>query len=57
MRGNIVSLVVTYKPKFKNLSYLICEKLQFLYEDPDTKRVFTPVSLTFKYVDKSISYP
>ena len=35
-------LVVTYKPNFKNLSFLIRKNLQFLYADPETKRVFTP---------------
>ena len=33
--------MVTYNPDFKNLSFLIRKNLQFLYEHPETKRVFT----------------
>ena len=42
MKENGVPLVVTYNPNFKNLSILIRKNLQFLYADPETKRVFTP---------------
>ena len=38
-----VPLVVTYKPSFKNLSFLIRKNMQFLYPDPETKRVLKPV--------------
>ena len=31
MKGNDVSLVVTYNPNFKNLNFLIRKNLQFLY--------------------------
>ena len=34
--------MVTHNPNFKNLSFLICKNLQFLYADPEIKRVFTP---------------
>ena len=37
-----VPLVVTYKPGFKNLSFLICENMQLLYADPETKRFLKP---------------
>ena len=39
MKENGVPLVVTYNPNFNNLSFLIRKNLQFLYEDPETKRV------------------
>ena len=42
MKGNGVPLVVTYNPSFKNLGFLIRMNLQFLYADPETKKVFTP---------------
>ena len=42
MKENGVPLVVTYNPNFKNLRILIRKNLQFLYADPETKRVFTP---------------
>ena len=42
MRGNGVPLVVTYNSNFRNLSFLICKNLQFLFADPKNKRVFTP---------------
>ena len=35
--------MVTYNPNLKNLSFLIWKNLQFLYSDPETKRVFMPV--------------
>ena len=41
MKENGVPLVVTCNPNFKNLSFLIRKSLQFLYADPETKRVFT----------------
>ena len=37
-----VPLVVTYKPGFKNLSFLIRENMQLLYADPETKRFLKP---------------
>ena len=37
-----VPLVVTYKPGFKNLSFLIRENMQLLYADPETKRFWKP---------------
>ena len=40
MKENGVPLVFTYNPNFNNLSFLICKNLQFLYADPETKRVF-----------------
>ena len=42
MKENGVPLVLTYNPNFNNLSFLIRKNLQFLYADPETKRVFTP---------------
>ena len=42
IKGNGVPLVVTYNPNFKNLSFVIRKNLQFLYADPETKRVFMP---------------
>ena len=42
IKENGVSLVVTYNPNFKNLRILIRKNLQFLYTDPETKKVFTP---------------
>ena len=42
MKEKGVPLAVTYDPNFKNLSFLIRKNLQFLYANPDTKRVFTP---------------
>ena len=42
MKENGVPLVVTYNPNFKNLRILIRKNLQFLYADPETKRVLTP---------------
>ena len=42
MKENGVPLVVTYNLNFKNLRILICKNLQFLYADPETKRVFMP---------------
>ena len=42
MQGNGVPLVATYNPSFKNLSFLIRMNFQFLYADPETKRVFMP---------------
>ena len=42
MKENGVPLVVTYNTNFKNLSFLIRKNLQFLYADPETKRVYTP---------------
>ena len=33
---------MVYHPTFKNLRILIRKNLQFLYADPETKRVFTP---------------
>ena len=42
MKKMVFRLVVTYKPNFKNLCFLIRKNLQFLYADPETKRVFTP---------------
>ena len=42
MKENGVPLVVTYNPNFKNLRILIRKNLQFLYADPETKRVFAP---------------
>ena len=41
MKVNGVSLVLTYNPNYNNLSFLIGKKLDFLYADPETKRVFT----------------
>ena len=43
VKENGVLLVLTYNPNFNNLSFLIRKNLQFLYADPETKRVFTPV--------------
>ena len=37
-----VLLVVTYKPSFKNLRFLIRKNMQFLYTDPETKRLLKP---------------
>ena len=34
--------MVTYKPGFKNLSFLIRENMQLLYADPETKRFLKP---------------
>ena len=42
MKENGVPLVVTYNPNFKSLRILIRKNLQFVYADPETKRVFTP---------------
>ena len=42
IKENGVPLQVTYNPNFKNLRILIRKNLQFLYADPETKRVFTP---------------
>ena len=42
VKENGVPLVLTYNPNFNNLSFLIRKNLQFLYADPETKRVFTP---------------
>ena len=42
MKENGVPLVVTYNLNFKNLRILIRKNLQFLYADPETKRVFMP---------------
>ena len=42
MKENGLSLVVTYNPNLKNLSFLIRKSLKLLYADPVTKRVFTP---------------
>ena len=42
IKENSVPLVLTYNPNYNNLSFLIRKNLQFLYADPETKRVFTP---------------
>ena len=42
MKENGVPLMVTCNPNFKNLHFLICKNLQFLYAHPEIKRVFTP---------------
>ena len=42
MKENGVPFVLTYNPNFNNLSFLIHKNLQFLYADPETKRIFTP---------------
>ena len=35
MKENDVPLVVTHNPNFKDVSFLICKNLQFLYADPE----------------------
>ena len=47
MKENGVSLVLTYNPNHKNLSFLIGKNLHFLYADPETKRVITPAPFVF----------
>ena len=34
--------MVTYKPSFKNLSFLIRKNMQLLYADPETERILKP---------------
>ena len=41
VKENGVPLVLFYNTNFNNLSFLIRKNLQFLYADPETKRVFT----------------
>ena len=64
MKGNGVPLVVTCNTNFKNLSLLIGKNLQFLYADPETKSVFTPVHFVsfrsvrnLKVLVRSLVYP
>ena len=47
MKENGAPLVLTYNPNFNNLSFLILKNLQFLYADPETKRVFMPAPFVF----------
>ena len=47
VKENGALLVLTYNPNFNNLSFLILKNLQFLYADPETKRVFMPAPFVF----------
>ena len=47
MKENGVPLVLTYNPNFNSLSFLIRKNLQFMYTDPETKRVFMPATFAF----------
>ena len=53
-KGNGVPFVVTYYANFKNLSFLIHNNQQFLYVDPDTKRVFTSAPFIFFRTDRNL---
>ena len=49
--------MVTYKPNFKNLSFLIGKNLQFFYAHPEIKRVFTPAPfISFRSVRNSKNF-
>ena len=44
----------TYNPNFKNISFRIRKNLQFLYAEPETKRVFTPAPIISFRSDRNL---